>query len=543
MHGIFSGGSPSGWRCVVALFLALLVQPAWAGTVPGRNVPVNRDPAGPRQVEPMVAVDPTAPEQLVAVGEESTDRDANTTRVRVWVSDDAGQNWEDAGLLPGQGSRQANPSVSYCKEGTVWAALTDVNPSITFRVFRSFDDGRTWEERTPALPSQDSIDSPMLVCDDSDGAFQGRLYVRYVSVGKIYVVRSDDQAETWSDPVRVDSGGSLTSNFPGEMAIGPSSEVWIGFVKNTSPQDIRTVTSFDGGVSWDPPQSVGPVDLVNAFPYDYRRTSRPTLAVDRSDGAFRGGVHLVYPSETSGQADVMYSRHPPGPGSWLPPVRLEDVPQTSDQDFPIVRVDGSGVVSVFWLDHRNDTGDLSMEAWGTISRDSGSSFEPNFLISDAPFTAPTGSGAFLGDHLALVAWPNLFLPAWPDRQRDDGDLLASAVRIFVLDPVEGVMVDHAGETATVSWTSQDPIYGEETVYDVADGLLTELAVDQGFERAACAVSDWPDTPWEDSRTGPQAGDGRYYLLRSRYLTDASSWGSCAAATDARVRLDVAPPCP
>lgn len=539
--------STAKWCGLVSVWILICTTSVWAVTVPGANVRLNGDPPGVRQVEPMVAVDPLDPAHLVAVGEESVDRDPDTTNVRVWVSHDGGQKWEDAGLLAGHAVRQLNPSVSFCRDGVVWAAVQDLDPpsAVAFLVYRSTDGGMTWEERTPARDAAASQDLPMLVCDDSDGPFQGRLYLRYSSTGKIFVVRSDDQAATWSDPVRVDAGGTITSNFPGEMAIGPSSEVWIGFVKNTSPMDIRTVTSFDGGVSWDPPQPVGPVDLVNATPYDYRRSSRPTLAVDRSDGSFRGGVHLVYASEPDGlTSDVLYSRHPPGPGSWLPPVILGDAPAGTNQDFPLVRVGPRGVVSIFWYDHRNDTGDGRLDVWGTTSQDAGSTFEPSFAINDSPFTVPTGAGALLGDHLAQAAWSNVFLAVWTDRRRDDGDFMLSAVRMFVLDPIEGVHVTRSGGTTTVSWTSQDPVYGEATVYDVADGSLSDLQADGGFAQAACAVSDWPDTPWDDTRSEPPAGDGRYYLLRSRTATDASSWGSSAgAAIDARVRLDVAPPCP
>ena len=540
-------GSVWGWRrwVLATVVVMMFAAPAWAVTIPGQNVRLNTDPPGTRQVEPMVAIDPLDPAHLVAVGEETTNRDPDTGVVRVWVSNDGGQSWVDAGLLTGAGGRQANPSVSFCKDGTVWAALQDVNPAVTFRVYRSLDGGMTWEERNPANDPIGSQDSPLLVCDDSDGAFQGRLHLRYVSIGQIYVVHSDDEAQTWSAPLRVDAGGPLTSNFPGQMAVGPSSEVWLAFVKNTSPSDVRTVTSFDGGVSWDPPQPVGPVDLVNPFPYDYRRTSRPSISIDRSGGAFRGGVHLVYASEPDAvSSDILYSRHPPGPGNWTPPLPLEDAPPGTNQDLPEVRVDDNGVVTAIWMDHRNDTGDGTVEIWGTTSRDAGSSFEPNFRINTTNFVVPTGDGAHLGDHLGHAAWGDVFIAVWPDRERDDGDFMLSAVRMFVLDPVEGVHVTRSGGTTTVSWTSQDPVYGEATVYDVADGSLSDLQADGGFAQAACAVSDWPDTPWDDTRSEPPAGDGRYYLLRSRTATDASSWGSSAgAAIDARVRLDVAPPCP
>jgi len=533
------------WVAIMFMSWGLLgAGPAGAQPRPTPPVRVNSDPAGTRQVEPWVAIAPSDPAHLVLVAEESDNRDDATTRVRVFLSDDGGQTWRSPGLLPGDRSRQANPSVSYCADGVVWAALQDVNPGIAFQTYRSLDGGATWEKRTPAQQANSALDNPLLVCDDSSGPFSGRLYVRYGSVGKIYVVYSSDAGLSWSAPTRVDAGGSFTSNYPGEMTVGPDGSLWVGWVKNTSPEAIQTAVSSDGGVSFDPPQTVGPVSLVPGSPtVDYRRTSRPSLDVDASGGAFAGGLHLVFGNWEGNESDVKYSRRPPGPGSWSPPVRLNDDPPGNgkDQDFPSLRIDPLGVVRVIWLDHRNDPGDGSVEVYAMTSRDFGSSFEPSYPVSTDPFPVPTGSGAFLGDHLGIAVWRHVFLAVWPDRNRDDGDLLAANVRDFPFEEVSGVTVRRLPATR-ISWNSQDATYGPATVYDLVSGSLADLRRDRGFASAGCLAEDVPDTPYEDTRSDPPPGDGYYYLVRSQQGTDEGSHGQSTAPPDRRIRLDVAPAC-
>ncbi len=501
--------------------------------LPVPAVTINQDPPGARQVEPALAISPLSPTRVVALAEESFDRDSTTTEVRVWVSDDAGQTWRTTGLLPGK----TNPSVSYCADGVVWA-------SAGFRVYRSNDDGETWTEGTSPLSGGGPRDLPQLICDDSEGPFSGRLYFSYGSAGQLFVNYSADQAATWTTPVRVDAGGFPTSNYPGDLAIGPQSEVWLAFIKNVSPLDIRTVMSRDGGDSFGPPSPVGPVSLVPGSPVvDYRRTSRPTLAIDRSGGVFSGGAHLVYSTWDGSESDLRYSRHLPGPGNWSPPVRLNDDPigNIKDQDFPRVSVDPRGLLRVIWLDHRNDPGDGSIEVWAKISRDAGSSFEADFPISTRAFLAPQGEGAFMGDTIAVRSWRDVFIGAWPDRVRDDGDILSAAVRDHELSDIESVMVT-GKESTRVSWTSQDALYGAETVYDVVSGRLTELRDDFGFRLSECAAENLPDTPFDDTRTTPTAGDGFYYLIRSELDPQRGSFGAAPTTPDRRLALDIDAPC-
>ncbi len=515
---------------------------AWAAVEPGPDRALYEDFGAARQVEPVVATNPNNPLHLVAVSEDNAEVTFNAPRIRIYLSEDGGEIWSSSLLPQGEGRNREEPSVTFCSDGTIFICAREyggAGEEQAFPVFRSTDGGQTWEERTKAQSSLGARAYPSIVCDDSGGAYDGRLHVRYVSVGKIYATYSDDQAASWSDPVLVFPAGQFTSNYPGQMVIGPSGEVWIGYIRQIAPSEIRTVVSWDGGVTWEPPETVSRVtEVPNA---DYYRTSQPTLAIDRSGGANHGKAHIVFSDATTGDSDLRYSQRDDFLG-WLPPIRLNDDPEGNgkDQDFPRMVVDPRGIVRVIWLDHRNDPGDESIEVWGKVSRDGGQNFEPDFQISDRSFLAPTGSNAFLGDIIGLTASDFVSRPMWPDRRSDDGDIYSAAIRDFPLDEVSGVRVSQDNET-TVSWTSLDPVHGPETVYAMISGTLNDLRFDTGYANAECLQSDIADTPYVDTRPDPSPGRGVYYLLQARKADEKGSFGA-ATSPDPRIRLDLAPPC-
>ncbi len=539
MHQVKVGYSPKSMSQIFVVASFMLVAPTWfypayAEVSPGVNVRVDQTAPGGRQIDPSVAVNPLDRRHIIVLSGESFDRNISDSRIRYYVSRDGGQTWKTSGILPGwESNRQGHGTVTFCSDGTAFATYYDINPNYAFRVLRSMDGGETWEVRTPARVHTGNENKPQILCDESGGAYDGRLYVRYGRIGQIYVVYSDDQGETWSSPAKA-TPGETGSNNPGPMVVGPDSQLWVGWSSSVFPEKIQTSTSFDGGSTWEAAETVADT-----------WGDPPVLAVDRSGGPTHGMVHCVYSWDSgTGDSDLFYSRRPPGAGgAWLPRLRLNDdsVGNGKNQDLPAASVDPDGILRIVWMDRRNDTGDGSIEVWGKISRDGGGNFEADFPISDQPFLEPTGDGANLGGHAQVLSSANLFFPFWPDRRIDDGDIFSAAVRDFALAEVTGLMVAKNGST-TISWTSQDPTYGEETVYDLISGDLDELRADAGFDRATCLGEDIPDTPYVDSRVGPNSGFGYYYLARSQNGASDSSFGASNTSPDARVGIDLEPQC-
>ena len=86
--------------------------------------------------------------------------------------------------------------------------------------------------------------------------------------------------------------------------------------------------------------------------------------------------------------------------------------------------------------------------------------------------------------------------------------------------VESLSVEHTVGTRVV-WVGQGP--GVE--YDVAGGLVSSLATDQGVDSASCLSDDQTALFWTDLRPAPDAGEAYYYLVRSQKSCGSGSYGA------------------
>jgi len=117
------------------------------------------------------------------------------------------------------------------------------------------------------------------------------------------------------------------------------------------------------------------------------------IAVDNSAGPCTGMVYVVWSDLRAGDADIWFSSSPAGaPGSWTPPVRVNQDPAGSglDQWNPQISVDNAtGTITVLYLDRRNDpaTPNSRVETWASRSTDCGVTWN-DCLISDVGPTPP-----------------------------------------------------------------------------------------------------------------------------------------------------------
>lgn len=68
-------------------------------------------------------------------------------------------------------------------------------------------------------------------------------------------------------------------------------------------------------------------------------------------------------------------------------------------------------------------------------------------------------------------------------------------------------------------------------YDVAGGNLSALHAEKYFASATCLISDLAQNRWDDSRPGPAADDGFYYLVRGKNGAGSGSWGRGSDGTE------------
>ena len=169
-------------------------------------------------------------------------------------------------------------------------------------------------------------------------------HITYVRLGSsptdgVKFARSLDHGVTFSAPV-----GIAATGFVPMLAVGPGGEVYVVYIGGGTI--IRLDRSLDNGVTWlpidrnvaniqSPPPSVNGGLASNRF---------PTVAVDRTNGPFRGRLYVVWADGRNGDVDIYMTSSADTGTTWTAPVRVNDdyVGGGTDQVQPTVWVDDVG---------------------------------------------------------------------------------------------------------------------------------------------------------------------------------------------------------
>ena len=149
----------------------------------------------------------------------------------------------------------------------------------------------------------------------------------------------------------------------------------------------------------------------------------------RRDRAFY--VSTLCFSGSVSEVDVWKSRD--DGATWSPPVRLNDDNTVNSQFNPAIALDQTtGAVAVSWYDCRSDLGtggpgdtdgipNDDAQIWASDSTDGGSTFAPNFQVSQgASNAADTGTSFDYGDYTHAAFDAGSFYPAWSDDSNSTG---------------------------------------------------------------------------------------------------------------------------
>lgn len=208
-------------------------------------------------------------------------------QIVISVSSDNGETWTtrepiSAGVNAGHHNQGVNLKTGPNGEAyAVWAVYDgwpQDEKSIGFT--KSLDGGETWSTATRAINNIRGIRSseviqnmrvnsfPSMAVDISGGSHNGTIYVVWTNIGtpgqntgsdrSVYLIKSEDQGDTWSDPIRVnqsEEGQGYVSYFPW-IACDPSNgTLSVVFYDNRNSGDTHTeawcAVSNDGGETWE----------------------------------------------------------------------------------------------------------------------------------------------------------------------------------------------------------------------------------------------------------------------------------------------------
>jgi len=395
------------------------------------NFRINSDNSGQVQNEQQIVINPTNPDNIVAVWR---DFRLGYRRVGLGRSFDGGFTWEDELFVDPFYDRQSDPGLTWHSSGRIYSVILSYDFQVindALRVASSDDGGITWSDWYTAVANNTEEifeDKELMACDRSGSVYDGNVYVVWTRFGaqtQIMCVRSVDGGINWNDPVQVSNNSSVQWPVPG---IGPNSEVYVGWCKYGNPDAIRLNRSYDGGLTF------GDEDLIvqytsftsaNIYP-DLLIFSFPAMDVDITNGPHRGQIYIAYTDDWYGDADLFFTTSTDSGSTWSIPTRInDDLPGNgADQFHPWMVCDENGVLHLIFYDRRDDLPrNLFMHLYYTYSIDSGHNWSPNERITTVASNPGLDSldSGLIGEYNGLAVLNNVIHPIWTDTREGQQD--------------------------------------------------------------------------------------------------------------------------
>lgn len=208
----------------------------------------------------------------------------NNGKIVLSRSTDNGETWSSpVSISNGTGGFHQGCNFSTGPNGevyAVWAVTYGGGDEDAIGFAKSLDGGETWETaftcvnnirgiRSSGVPQNMRVNSfPVMAVDNGDGETSGNIYVAWTNVGtpgqnsgsdrRVYIVKSEDEGETWSEPIQVnqsENDNGYVSYFPW-IAVDPSNGfVSVVFYDNrnsgTTLTEAWCATSNTAGDTWE----------------------------------------------------------------------------------------------------------------------------------------------------------------------------------------------------------------------------------------------------------------------------------------------------
>lgn len=350
-------------------------------------------------------------------------------------------------------------------------------------------------------------DKPWLAVDTSGGPHDGRLYVTWTRFvfnhnryqeSPILMAYSDDNAETWSDPMEI-SGLSRTlcreqiggpagrcdeSQFS-SVVVGPDGSVYVAFINQQfggaddgfRNQYLVVKVNPDTLAVSGPYRAAGMIDGQNDFPVNilgqptlcnsnFRLNSAGNLVVDSTSNALyvvfidnRNGSSFPFPTrvtqepadsfacpqDSTTDTDVFIVKSTDGGMTWVNPadgsssplrVNQDSLGNGKDQWFPFAAVAPDGRVDVVFYDRRDHAFNRFTHVYLARTHDGGASWT-EVRITERPSNMNWAfdAGLFIGDYNGMAIGPDgTSYPFWTDARNGTPLRRQSDVMMDVVPP-------------------------------------------------------------------------------------------------------------
>jgi hypothetical protein len=416
----------------------------------GANHRANTDTQSPNlaQQEPGIAVNPKNPLNVVVAAKDERSG-TNTKHVWIYTSTDGGVTWlnQPFPLLTPTAQYSSDPIVNFSDDGICYVTALPYAPSglgpqgskvmaanlpaapqgqprVGIQVARSFDGGITFEPAAE-VTSNGLADKEWTWVDNSPGSpFYHRIYVAWMDFATTPItVRlnySTDRGLTWTQSPLA----RFAFQFPMPVSL-PNGHIIVTYrALNGSNVFVR---SIDGGITWDPEQSISTAPYPQCPPDNmncniWRLDPIPANSVNPNDGT----QVLTWADGSDGTSTIRYVRSTDDGVTWNLPALLAP-PGVADayQIQPWVHSDENGTFHAIWLDDRLNPNTSIFHVYYSQSTDNGASWSAAVRISSAAsdlrIGIPSSYNRAAGDYINVTAARGNVYAAWTDTRAGNGE--------------------------------------------------------------------------------------------------------------------------
>ncbi len=425
----------------------------------------------------------------------------------------------------------------------------DINADpIGYSIQRTTNNGATWG---PQISGTGIIafDKEMIAADDVPASpFANNLYCVWMGAGSaVQFNRSTNQGTTFSNPLTLNDHWGQGAN----VQTGPNGEVyvcWADYTNGNLPeQGLGFVRSVNGGQNFTAASIVfNYTGIRNSSGGQtefggIRVNSFPSMAVDKSNGIFRGRIYIVYAAKENGNGKaIIQLRWSDNQGvNWSGPVTVS-IANGRQNWFPWIAVDDNGIISIVYYSLDQSSG-FSTNTYVAISYNGGNTLSNQVVSSVAHTTAPIPEfgGGYTGDYIGITAYGWKAYPAWCDNRY--GSQWQNYIDIVDNSPViTGIPAFCSSATytatnipsnSTVTWSaspsgiiSLSPSGNQVIVNKITQGNVTLSALVNGSKTVSLNITTVPRSIINYSMYGSCVnGIQAWYLSATSNMGSGTSW--------------------